>query len=124
MRLYQHTARCPVALRSFLECNPNYWCFVPMSSDDILTENVVHFHGDDNQIDPEVRFTMELTTVRNERTLYDMASIPMPPDAYGFSYRQRQNQRQFFEQLTNSLFLESPYSSLDLHRVAIIAVCM
>ncbi|CAF1530777.1 unnamed protein product, partial [Rotaria sordida] len=30
MRLYPHSARCPEALRSFLDCNPMYWCSIPL----------------------------------------------------------------------------------------------
>ena len=37
MRLYLHSTQCPVALRSFLDCNPNYWCFIPMSRHDAAT---------------------------------------------------------------------------------------
>ncbi|CAF4396489.1 unnamed protein product, partial [Rotaria sordida] len=39
MRLYQHSARCPIALRLFLECNPNYWCFIPLLVDEAAVEN-------------------------------------------------------------------------------------
>ncbi|CAF4634620.1 unnamed protein product, partial [Rotaria magnacalcarata] len=39
MRLYQHSARCPVALRSFLDCNPIYWCFIPVLWSEALAEN-------------------------------------------------------------------------------------
>ena len=34
MRLYQHSVRCPVAMQLFLDANPQYWRFVPMSSDE------------------------------------------------------------------------------------------
>ncbi|CAF1429983.1 unnamed protein product, partial [Rotaria sordida] len=42
MRLYQHAARCPEALRSFLDCNPMYWCFIPLPWDEAVTENVAN----------------------------------------------------------------------------------
>ncbi|CAF4597973.1 unnamed protein product, partial [Rotaria sp. Silwood2] len=31
MKLYQHSARCPVAMQIFLDANHQYWRFVPMS---------------------------------------------------------------------------------------------
>ncbi|CAF4750928.1 unnamed protein product, partial [Rotaria magnacalcarata] len=34
MRLYEHSAHCPVALQLFLDRNPNYWCFIPMLEDE------------------------------------------------------------------------------------------
>ncbi|CAF4326958.1 unnamed protein product, partial [Rotaria sordida] len=45
MRFYQHSARCPEALRSFLDCNPMYWCFIPLPWDEAVTENVVNRQG-------------------------------------------------------------------------------
>ncbi|CAF5154493.1 unnamed protein product, partial [Rotaria socialis] len=51
MRLYQHSARCPIALRSFLDCNPTYWCFIPLVWSEAVAENDIHWHGASN-IDP------------------------------------------------------------------------
>ena len=31
MKLYQHSVRCPVAMQIFLDTNPQYWRFVPMT---------------------------------------------------------------------------------------------
>ncbi|CAF1575645.1 unnamed protein product, partial [Adineta steineri] len=42
MRLYQHSARCPTALRLFLDCNPNYWCFIPMVKHEALAEDIAY----------------------------------------------------------------------------------
>ncbi|CAF3980756.1 unnamed protein product [Rotaria sordida] len=45
MRLYQHSARCPAVLRSFLDCNPTYWCFIPIPWDEAVTENTANRPG-------------------------------------------------------------------------------
>ena len=31
MKLYQHSVRCPVAMQIFLDANPRYWRFIPMT---------------------------------------------------------------------------------------------
>lgn len=45
MRLYQHLAQCPVALRVFLDYNPIYWCFVPFLWEDALAESIAYLPG-------------------------------------------------------------------------------
>ncbi|CAF4800816.1 unnamed protein product, partial [Rotaria socialis] len=35
MRLYQHSAHCPVAIQLFLEHNPAYWCFISKSKEEV-----------------------------------------------------------------------------------------
>ncbi|CAF1583837.1 unnamed protein product, partial [Adineta steineri] len=42
MRLYQHSARCPAALRLFLNCNPNYLCFIPMVRYQAQAKNIAY----------------------------------------------------------------------------------
>ena len=72
-----------------------------------------------------------MTMISNSFTDYQEVAaqldyVPLPPAAYTFSYRQRQNQRQFFERLYHSTsFLANnsmPYTPLDLYKVSIIAV--
>ena len=43
MRHYQHSARCPSALRTFLAYNPNYWPFIPLLRDEALGEDAIDF---------------------------------------------------------------------------------
>ncbi|CAF3025410.1 unnamed protein product [Rotaria sp. Silwood2] len=95
MRLYQHSARCSIALRSFLDCNPIYWCFIPLLWEEALAENAVYYQG---------------------------TIVPLPPAAYGFSYGQLQKQRLFFEHFVGSSIHQLPYVALDLYKMAIIAV--
>ena len=53
MRLYQHSARCPVGLRTFLDCNPSYWCFIPLRWHDAEHENLLSMQEASN-VDPEM----------------------------------------------------------------------
>ena len=122
MRLYQHSARCPVALRSFLDCNPIYRCFIPLLWDDALSDNVVYLPGA-SVIDPTLASVMTNTAINNHRVAYNLDNVPIPPAAYAFSYRQVQKQRLFFEQLVSSSINQLPYATLDLYKMAIIAVC-
>ena len=39
MRLYQYAARCPSALRTFLDGNPRYWCFIPRPCNETMLNN-------------------------------------------------------------------------------------
>ena len=42
MRLYQHAARCPIALRLFLDCDPGYWCFIHLLCHDAQAEKIAY----------------------------------------------------------------------------------
>jgi len=123
MRLYQHSARCPSALRSFLDCNPIYQCFIPMLFHEARAENMVYGHKTSN-VDPEPANVIMMGAIDNRRVAHYLDHVPLPPAAYAFSYQQRQQQQRFFfEQFLSSSLQQLPYSSLDLYKVAIIAVC-
>ena len=125
MHLYRRLARCPVAFWSFLYSNSNYWCSIPLPWEEALADNIVYL--------PNASTTNSqlMTMMSNSFTDYQEVAgqldyVPLPPAAYTFSYRQRQNQRQFFERLCHSTsFLTNnsmPYAPLDLYKVSIIAV--
>lgn len=121
MRLYQHSARCPVALRSFLDCNPSYWCFIPVPYDDIP------FQGPDlqpNTADEDHEVAQATgRSVNNDRAVsYLLNRIPLPAAAYVFSYRQRQNQRSFFERFLSYEDQSLPYIPVDLYQLHVITV--
>ena len=40
MLLYKHSARCSSVIQIFLDCNPHYWCFVPMLKTEEQTQNI------------------------------------------------------------------------------------
>jgi hypothetical protein len=96
MRLYQHSARCPSALRSFLDCNPIYWCFIPLLWEEAQSENFACFRQT-STLDHEVAYIMESSASGNEIVDRRLSRVPVPPAAYAFSYRQQQQQRLFFE---------------------------
>ncbi|CAF1636162.1 unnamed protein product [Rotaria sp. Silwood1] len=121
MRLYQHSARCPAALRSFLDCNPMYWCFIPQSWNVALEENVSYFPNA-STTDPNLAAVMATTAIDNRRVAFYLDNVPLPPAAYAFSYPQIQKQRSFFEQFVAYSIHQRPYIDLDLYKVAIIAV--
>ncbi|CAF1336786.1 unnamed protein product [Adineta steineri] len=127
MRLYQHSARCSIALRSFLDCNPVYWCFIPQRLGYALAENAIHLRHTSTTTttttDPEHDNIIAMGTIdNNPRVVNYLEHVPTPPDSYAFSYRQRQDQRLFFQKLVSSSIHQLPYSPLDLYRIAIIAI--
>ena len=124
MRLYQHSTRCSVALRSFLDCNPDYWCFVPMLWYDAQAENIAAFRErcSSQPQDPEMDNVIAMGAIGNHRVAHCLDRVPLAPAAYAFSYEQRRKQHSFFEQFLLSPIDQMPYSAIDLHKMAIIAV--
>ena len=96
MRLYQHSARCPVGLRTFLDCNPSYWCFIPLRWHDAEHGNLLYMREASN-VDPEMTNIIRIGALDNRRVSHYMDYVPLPPAVYAFSYQQRQKQRVFFE---------------------------
>lgn len=129
MRLYQHSARCPIALRAFLDCNPDYWCFIPMYWQDAVNENVTQFQSRRTTMsmasptDLELMNIVAMGVMDNGRVANSLQHVPLPPAVYGFSFRQRRQQRAFFERFLSLSTQQLPYASLDLYQVALIAVC-
>jgi len=122
MRLYQHSARCPVALRSFLDCNPIYWCFIPLRWHEAQDKNIAYLREASSNADPELTNMILMGVIDNHKVADCLDHVPLTPAAYAFSYEQRQKQRSFFEQFLSSPIFELPYVELDLYKVAIIAV--
>ena len=122
MRLYLHSARCPTALRSFLFCNPSYWCFVPLLWNEALDENTNYF-GRNFGTDLELTNMLATTAVDNHRVADYLDHVPIPPAPYSFSYLQRKSQRSFFEHFLSCSIQQLPYWEIDLYKFAVIAVC-
>jgi hypothetical protein len=126
MRLYQHSARCSVALRSFLDCNPNYWRFVPMLWYDAQAEKIAAFRerssSSSSNTDPEMDNVIAMGAISNRRVAHSLDHVPLSPAAYAFSYEQRRKQYLFFGQFLLSPVDHMPYSTIDLYKMAIIAV--
>jgi hypothetical protein len=126
MRLYKHSARCPIALRLFLDYNPDYWCFIPLLWHEAQTENIAFLQetssSSSNATHPEVINVITMGASGNHIAADCLAKVPLPPVQYAFSYQQIQKQRLFFEQFLLSPIEEPPYSAVDLYKMAIIVV--
>lgn len=128
MRLYQHTARCPVALEAFIDCNPMYRCFVPMDWHDALIDNTEYL-GREHNVRLRLRYDdahhNDPDDPENGADVIEyLQRVPLPLTAYAFSYQQRREQRTFFRHF---LALDSPrsiYRALDLYQYKVIAVRM
>jgi hypothetical protein len=121
MRLYQHSARCPVALRAFLDCNPDYWCFIPLLWQDAEEANLIYLRETTN-LNMQMNHNAKLSVRHNQQVSDYLDRVPIPPAAYAFPYRQRQQQRLFFERILFLTRHQRPYSTLDLYRFSIVAV--
>jgi hypothetical protein len=108
MWLYQHSTRCLTAIQLFLDCHPEYWCFIPMKSDEANREN--------NILTSTTKQLPSKPIANN--TLID--AIPKPPPGYTFSRRQIEQQSYF------SLFMIDPMIpftiNVALYNMAIVAV--
>jgi hypothetical protein len=128
MRLYQHAARCSVALRKFLDVNPHYWPFIPLLWRDVQGEKIFSIREDlsasscSKQINIETRSTTTTTYSDHRRLVECLKRIPEPPVSYAFPDVQKQKQRLFFEQFLATPVDQRPYQPVDLFKVAIIAV--
>ena len=124
MRLYQHSARCPVALRLFLECNPIYWPFIPLHRSEELVETTVSSDGS-SATDIALAYLTSTSAVHIDRVGDYLDRVPLPPRNHVFSFRQLHKQAIFFQQfLSCPLINELMYTPLNLYKVSIIAVRM
>ncbi|CAF4554420.1 unnamed protein product, partial [Rotaria magnacalcarata] len=82
MLIYQHSIQCSAAIQMFLDSNPHYWRFVPMSI----------IEADKNNNNYEMRnISTTMVDVQNY-----LRNIPKPPFGYKFSKRQIEKQAEFF----------------------------
>lgn len=109
MRLYQHSARCSVAMQIFLDANPHYWRFVPMPLEE--TER-----PEQNSLLPNSADTQFRTP--DECSLY-VQSVPKPPTGYTFSNRQICLQTKYFQQKRDLML---PNHEIDLYNASIVAI--
>ena len=122
MRLYQHSAHCPVAIQLFLERNPSYWCFISKSKEEVTQENdyytrIVLGTGS------EFMFMLPKRTDQQKKVARLLTGLSLPSTARHFSSAQIQKQRIFFDRLLLSPVDELPYVETDLYKLKIIAVC-
>lgn len=128
MRLYRHSARCPVALRRFLDANPDYYHFVPLLWQDAQAENMAYLRGGNASSNSAEVIHIDKNSIiaighfNDSRLVNCLKRIPLSPVAYTFSYEQKQKQRGFFEQFLATPVDQLPYSPMDLYKATVIAV--
>ncbi|CAF4210926.1 unnamed protein product [Rotaria sp. Silwood2] len=113
MKLYQHSARCPAAMQIFLDANPQYWRFVPMT----LEES----ERPEQQLVQTLAISDEPS--HHARTRRDceicVDAVPKPSKGFTFSKRQIMLQTQFFHKLQDKTL---PNQNIDLYNATIVAV--
>jgi hypothetical protein len=131
MLVYKHAARCPWIIQIFLNFNPIYECFVPITIAEAEQKNRKYvlpssliFHDDVNptSIGSKDREAIagSATTRSDEMVRSCMRNIPSVPPGYAFSTRQRIQQFQYFKAKQDTK--TGQHSTIDLFNVAIIAV--
>jgi hypothetical protein len=121
MRLYQHAARCPLALRTFLDGNPQYWCFIPRPCNETMLNNF-NCLGEPRERPSEMDHLVRNGVIEDRRLVQYLERVPLPPTGFMFSYQDLQQQRFFFRRLLSTGQDHIPYIPLDLYKVAIVAV--
>jgi hypothetical protein len=134
MFVYQHSARCPLAMQRFLEKNPEYWCLVPQSwhearMEDASASSILATRQLQEQQSPTLGRQrmffgplLEGTTRSQDEAEWLKNGVPKPPAGYRFSRRQMEQQIQFFKSKKDRCDLSSNIA--DLYNYAIVAVCM
>ena len=80
MWLYQHTARCPVAIQLFLEANPGYWCLIPMKNEEAVARINTHIPPSyERQISMQISEGGQLRTEADAKYLAE--HLPDPPES-------------------------------------------
>ena len=113
MKLYQHSVRCPVAMQIFLDANPRYWRFVPMTLEESEVPEQQLFQDPD--ISDEISFNLRL---KHDCQLH-VTSIPKPPQGYTFSKRQIALQMEYFHKMQDKIL---PNQDIDLYNATVVAV--
>jgi hypothetical protein len=78
MRLYQHSARCPIALRTFLDFHPDYWCFIPLLWHEGQDENLLSLRRTSSG-HSEMTNIIKMGAISNRRVNKYLDSVPLPP---------------------------------------------
>ncbi|CAF1542923.1 unnamed protein product, partial [Rotaria sordida] len=113
VKLYQHPARCPVAMQIFLDANPQYWRFVPMTLEESTRP--------EQQMVTPYTFSEELSwTIRSkEDTKVYVDAVPKPSKGLTFSNRQIMLQTRYFHKTRDRTL---PNQDIDLYDATILTV--
>ena len=114
MKLYQHSAHCPAAMQIFLDANPQYWRFVPMSLEEAQQpeQHSIPHVSLWNQPDSNFR--------SKEDCFRCVEAVPKVPSGYTFSNRQILLQTQYFHKKQDQTL---PGHEIDLYNATVVAVC-
>jgi hypothetical protein len=147
MHLYQHSPRCSIVMQHFLDRNPEYWCLVPMPSDDAYEDDRLHstttttsskvnrttaavmcrLPRDNRSLTSTTAKPMLFeevlrdTTQRAEECAWLVKGVPKTPNGYRFSCRQIDQQLDFFKFKKDLNAVASHI--IDCYKYTIIAVC-
>ncbi|CAF1354555.1 unnamed protein product [Rotaria magnacalcarata] len=125
MDLYRHIGHCDVALQTFLNLCPTYWCLIPMTNEEAdmddhrcktVDTSQSHLQTSIHQnLNPYVKQENE---IRDDNTTYlCMQYLPRPPQDFRFSKRQHQEQYHFFKNKLDCL----PFAQcLDIYSARIV----
>ena len=113
MKLYQHSVRCPVAMQIFLDANPQYWRFVPMTLEEAQRpeQQTIQAGILADELDWHLR--------TKEECIKYVQSVPRAPNGYTFSNRQILLQSQYFHKKRDK---DLPNQDIDLYNATIVAV--
>ena len=110
----------------FLKCQPTYWCFVPMTIEQVMIDDANITSVDKNILaNYQVRDSTDVEEARRrhqrDSTLvrWCIDNLPQPPASYQFSFRQRIEQYEFFQCQTDLFHTRF----LDLYNAAIVIAC-
>ena len=114
MKLYQHSARCPVAMQIFLDANPQYWSFTPMTIEESQ-------QSEQQSIRHSIEFSDQLdwNVCSKEDCRRYVEAVPKPPTGYIFSNQQILLQAQYFHRKRDK---NLPNQDIDLYDATIVAV--
>ena len=121
MLLYKHSARCPAAMQLFLDCNSQYWPFIPMLEQDAQKDNQLYQLPPSIPPDPSSPLMTSSHTRTDHEAGCSMTNLPpLPSRQYTFSTRQSAQQFLYFKNRQDYYW---PNFNLNLYRAAIIALC-
>lgn len=114
MKLYQHSVHCREAMQIFLDANPQYWIFVPMTVNEAKQPEQLSLAN--VQLSDDLHYNQRS---KDDCRIY-IESIPKPCEGYIFSPRQLLLQMHYFHKKQDKLL---PNMNVDLYDATIVAVC-
>ena len=93
MLLYQHLMQCSTVIQLFLDKNPSYWPFLPMTIAEANQDNTIYQQMRARKTTPANMFQF----CQGVSTRNFLNNIPRPPAGYKFSNRQVEKQIKFFQ---------------------------